>query len=98
VTFAADAVGYGESMGMRVDVVTGRDGSRVEDPNRRAIGDGLRRVGDPYRGSIETDLSARETRRRRRATARLLMMNGVPGPTRYLRSIATRISMRSASQ
>jgi hypothetical protein len=34
MTFA-DAVGYGESMGMRVDVVTGRSGSRLEDRNRK---------------------------------------------------------------
>jgi hypothetical protein len=39
MTFAADAVGYGESMGMRVDVVTGRDGSGVEGRDRRVICD-----------------------------------------------------------
>jgi len=39
MTFAADAVVYGESMGMRVDVVTGSDGSGVEDRERRVICD-----------------------------------------------------------
>jgi hypothetical protein len=78
VTFAADAVGYGESMGMRVDVVTRRDGSEVEDRDRRVICDGPSPSSQSWcsiLGSIETDLSVRETRRCGRAAARLLRMN-----------------------
>ena len=35
--FAADAVGYGESTGMRVDVVTGRDPAGAESVRRKRM-------------------------------------------------------------
>ena len=67
--------GYGESMGMRVDVVTGRDSSVVEHRRRRAICDGSGVLLFEIEARIETDVSDRDTRQRRRAVARLLMKN-----------------------
>ena len=37
MTFAADAVGYGESAGMRLDMVTGEGGSIAPNDYRRAM-------------------------------------------------------------
>ena len=100
MTFA-DAVGYGESMGMRVDVVTRRDGSEVEDRDRRVICDGpspssqswcsmLRLDRDRFIGWRDTSVPA--------CSGTSVENECVPRPRRYLRRIAKRISRRSGPQ